>query len=162
MRGRCFPVVPAVAILIVRALGSNPKRGSLSWMLAIPLTASLLLSFWVTWGDMKLANSAREAAEAIRRATGNRSGNVVFQGHWGFRSYMEAFGARPLDFSQFNFTSSDTIVEPYNNDNVVLGPTIMIASNSMVAINTRQWVTTLHPDRSAGFCSSVFGVSLSL
>jgi tetratricopeptide (TPR) repeat protein len=153
-----LPLVPAVAILVVRALGSNPKRGSISWMLTAPLSASLLLSLWVTWSDTKLANSAREAAEVIHRATGNRSGNVLFQGHWGFQYYLEAFGARPLDFQQFNFSSSDTIVEPYNNNNVAPWPPMMIVSNSLVAINTRQWVTTMHRARAAGFYSSIFGV----
>jgi Flp pilus assembly protein TadD len=153
-----LPLVPAVAILIVRALASNPKRDSRSWLLAIPLTASLLLSLWVTWSDTKLANASREAAALIQRATVNRSGKVIFQGHWGFQYYMEAFGARPLDFRHSDFSASDTIVEPDNNDNVVPCPPMMIASSSLVAINTRQWVTTMHRDRSAGFYASVFGV----
>ena len=153
-----LPLVPAVAILVVRALGSNPKRGSMSWMLAIPLSASLLLSLWVTWSDTKLANSAREAAELIHKATANRSGKVIFLGHWGFQYYREAFGARPLDLGQFSFSSSDTIVEPCNNNNVAPWPPMMIVSNSLVAINTRKWVTTMHRARAAGFYSSIFGV----
>jgi tetratricopeptide (TPR) repeat protein len=52
----------------------------------------------------------------------------------------------------------DTVVEPANNDNVVPCPATLSISNYRVTINTRQWVTTLHPDRSAGFYSSVFGV----
>jgi Flp pilus assembly protein TadD len=125
-------------------------------MLATPLTASLLLSLWVTWSDTKLANSAREAAELIHKATGNHSGKVIFQGHWGFQYYMEALGARPLDVSQFKFSSSDSVVEPSNNNNVTPWPPMMIVSNSLVAINTRQWVTTMHCDRAAGFYSSIF------
>jgi tetratricopeptide (TPR) repeat protein/hypothetical membrane protein len=151
-----LPLIPAVAILIVRALGSYPRRGS--WILAGPLAASLLLSLWVTWSDTRLANSAREAAEVICGESQHQSGNVLFQGHWGFQYYMEALGAHPMDQAQLNVSSFDTVVEPSNNCNVVRCPPSLAISNYLVAINTHQWVTTLHPDRSAGFYSSVFGV----
>ena len=78
-----LPLIPAVAILIVRALGPYPKHGS--WMMAVPLTASLLISLWVTWSDTRLANSAREAAEVICGESQNQPENVLFQGHWGFQ-----------------------------------------------------------------------------
>ena len=152
-----LPLVPPVGILIVRALGSNPKRGPLTWILAVPSIASLLLSLWVAWGDMKLANSAREAAEVIYRKTGSQTGKVLFQGHWGFQYYMESLGAMPLDLSQSNLSTSDTIVEPDNNANVTAFSPMMIASSFPVAIDTGQWVATLQRDRSAGFYTSFWG-----
>ncbi len=152
-----LPLVPAVAILIVRALDSNPKCGTRSWIFTVPLAVSLLLSLWVTWGDTRLANSAREAAELIQRKTGGQSGKVLFQGHWGFQYYMEAFGARPLDLRQVDCSSFDTIVEPSNNSNVAPLPSSMIGSCDLVTIHLRRWVTTMHFERSAGFYSSIWG-----
>ena len=152
------PLVPAVAILIARAPGLYPRLGSAWWKLAVPVSASLGLSLWVTWGDTRLANSARQAAALICGEGPHQSEHVLFQGHWGFQYYMEALGARPLDSARFNASAFDTVVEPFNNDNVVRSPATLSISNYLVIINTRQWVTTLHPDRSAGFYSSFSGV----
>jgi 4-amino-4-deoxy-L-arabinose transferase-like glycosyltransferase len=153
-----LPLIPAAAILITRRLDEARRRIQYPpWVYVTPVLVSGLLSLWITSGDAALANSAREAAQIIRGKSGTQSGKVVFSGHWGFQYYMELFGAHPLDLVKQNASAADLIVLPGNNSNRVSFPEGMIASGDWVTIDTKQWVTTLHSDRAAGFYSSVWG-----
>jgi hypothetical protein len=92
-----LPALPAVALLCVRRLRMGGDMGALASPRAVwlGLAAGLILSVCVGYADIRLANSARTAAERI--APEKRKGNTWFSGHWGFQYYMEARGAKPID-----------------------------------------------------------------
>jgi hypothetical protein len=89
-----LPMSPAVAVLIADRLRGweGPRRKLATAAVLVPSAA---LSLWVAWADLKLADSAREAASALASRFGGE--RVWFQGHWGFQYYAEASGLLAVD-----------------------------------------------------------------
>jgi hypothetical protein len=154
-----LPIIPAAAILIARRLDHVQWRYRPTvWALVASLVVSGALSFWVGWGDMTLANSAREAAQILHDKTAGQPGKVFFFGHWGFQYYMQSLGARPLDLAQTKVTSADFIILPINNVNVVPIPVDLTSFSEMIELQDRCWMATMCTERDAGFYASVMGV----
>jgi 4-amino-4-deoxy-L-arabinose transferase-like glycosyltransferase len=170
-----LPLIPAATILIARRLdtrrGNHPlpasrKRDGLDspprrppWALIAPLALSGLLSLWVAWGDMTLANSAREAAYLIHDRNAGQPGKILFFGHWGFQYYMQSLGAQPLGLDHLDtVTSDDLIVQPENNANVPPMPVRLERSREVLTLPDRCWMATMCSDRAAGFYTAFWGV----
>ena len=124
----------------------------------VSLVVSGLLSIWVAWGDMTLANSAREAAQIIHDKTAGQPSRVFIFGHWGFQYYMQSFGAEPMDIKHLKVNAGDFVVQPENNTNVAPIPVELTSSREVIELHDRCWMAVMRTDRAAGFYSSVIGV----
>jgi 4-amino-4-deoxy-L-arabinose transferase-like glycosyltransferase len=153
-----LPLIPAAGILLARCLDAL-RTESFRWrpaMLAIPLAVAAAVSFWLTWADTELANSARTAAALIEQRTRNQPGTVWFQGHWGFQYYMESFGARaavvddpPRLPGDFIATAGDRLLFEVRPE--------FVASRDVIQIPMRLGITTAQGELGAGFFSSDLG-----
>ena len=153
-----LPMLPAVAILIVRRLEDRETSlGKLRWAaLAVPLIISGAIALWVAAGDMALAKTAREAAGYIHEKTREDTSAVWFEGRWGFEYYMQEFGARPLEPDVYRCKFGDLVVIPQYN--TALAPVGMkVATPEHVDFKVHTWVTTMNPDAGAGFYFSGWG-----
>ena len=146
-----LPMAPAVGILLVRAAGNAGTA-----RLLVPLALSFAVSFLVAWGDYSLAGSARDAAKHI---SGKYSGEgrLWFQGHWGFQYYMEAAGAKAIDWKESRVMPGDTIAFPFNNTGLRLmkEESITVAEELEYAPSALVSTMTLGPG--AGFYASEWG-----
>jgi hypothetical protein len=152
-----LPVLPAVALLCVRRLRMETDVGTQAmWRPAwFSLAMGLALSLCVAQADIKLANSARTAAERI--APEKRSGRTWFSGHWGFQYYMEARGGKPIDTRHQDFRLGDTVVTPRNASNRLLARPRIASRNEGFELPVCSWVTTMCAECGAGFYSDLWG-----
>jgi hypothetical protein len=152
-----YPLIPAAAILLAKKLDdanvfSERRRKS---AVAILIVVAGMFSVWVAAGDAALANSARQAAAlSVNKA---KSATVWFEGHWGFQYYMEALGARELDFSNPELKPGDFIVVPSNNIALRINPHQVVAAQESLEFPLKDWVTTTSWQLGAGFYSSYWG-----
>jgi len=154
-----LPLIPAAAILMARRLEQmQGLQRPVLWKLVAPLVVSGLLSLWVAWGDLTLANSAREAAQVVHHKTAGQPSRVFFFGHWGFQYYMQSFGAEPMDLAHLKVNAGDFVVQPENNTNVAPIPAEVTSSREVIELHERCSMAIMRTDRGAGFYSSVIGV----
>lgn len=128
-------------------------------MLVCGLTASALLSLWVSASDAAWANSVRNAAAEIREKTQNEKGSVFFAGHWGFQYYMENFGFKPIDPLNSYFHEGDLLVIDKSGpgeQNAPPGYQTEPAQQSLMH-HPNQLLATMDPAVCAGFYSSFWG-----
>lgn len=114
-----LPLAPAITILILRRL---PTTGPLHFRRFWPLLPAALLALGVAQANASFANQQRAAAHRIATKFATFKGTVWFQGHWGFQYYMEAMGAKPVDFAHPHFQKDDIMVVPRNNTNIRYPP----------------------------------------
>lgn len=154
-----LPLIPAVGILLARRLDSMPALFGPRqiWKLAIPLAVAGIVSLWITWGDVQLANSARLAAENVRERTKLAADRVNFQGHWGFQYYMQSFGFHPFDSDSYDYEGGNVLVLPENNSSVVGVPREFILSRQMLAFDVKAGVSTFQTTTGAGFYCDCWG-----
>jgi 4-amino-4-deoxy-L-arabinose transferase-like glycosyltransferase len=121
---RFLPLVPAVAILLVRRLGASwgnsPAGGWLLW----PLVPAAAVTLSVAVADYQLANSARTAAEQIAAQYKPMGHELWFEGGYGtFQYYMEKLGGQRIDVEQSLLQPGDIVVVPwFNNATLKLPP----------------------------------------
>jgi hypothetical protein len=166
-----LPLIPAVAILITRAIDRREKDrleidclkkdrlelAPSAWVLGALVFASLAISLWLAASDAALAYSARQAAREISGRHTAAQGRLFFMGHWGFQYYMQELGAEPVDMRKNNVTRGDTIVLPKNNVNTRPLAPQFVASTELLEINVNYGVTLLNINADAGFYASVAG-----
>jgi hypothetical protein len=167
-----LPMAPAVVILLIRRLhapaivaaGGTGGRHSPTlpgrtgaatrWW---PILPAALVSLFVTVGDYGLANTARHAASDFQERYENKSGNVWFEGHWGFQYYMQDWKAKPLDAKQGSLVSGDVLIVAINNTNVQRRVPLP-AVGRREHMNFPQFpATTMNSAIRAGFYSSIWG-----
>ena len=154
-----LPLIPAAGILLARRLDSNGahfRRERLVKVLT-PLALAAIISIWVTSADVKLANSARLAAQYVRDHANMDPANVGFEGHWGFQYYMERFGFQPLELTKIKVGTGNLIVLPENNDNIKLIPPQFVESQWLLSLDANIGVATMNTPLGAGFYADVFG-----
>ena len=154
-----LPMVPAVAIVLARRLevGYWGRSAPGARMIAASLVLAGVLAFAVAWADARLADSARKASDEVRRRYSVAASPVYFQGRWGFQYYMQRWGAVPLNIKRFRGNVGDLFVTPRNNTNTVKLATESFAHVDTVEVNVLPWLTTMNPERGAGFYSDVLG-----
>ena len=108
-----LPVVPAVAILLVRRLEARwENRGAVGWWLW-PLIPAAAITLSVAIADYQLANSARTAAKLITSEYKSQSHQIWFEGgHGAFQYYMEKLGGQPMDVERSLLQPGDIVVVP--------------------------------------------------
>ena len=150
-----LPMVPAVGILVARALERRaaPSRG-LAWV-AAPLALSAIVGLTVTAADARVANAQREAVRTIREKAGGRA--LWSEGHWGFQYYAQEAGARQVDVQAMGLSAGDIVAFPYNNTRIVGLPKSLTGPTDHFELPSGFFASTLRQDLGAGFYASVFG-----
>lgn len=154
-----LPMAPAAGLLIARRLNDRKLVDFDSWSagIKISLGAGLLVSLAVLQGDYLLAVATRNNAEQVCEEYKSRLNDLWFQGHWGFQYYMNAAGAKALDFKSSPVKTEDIMAVPSNNTNI-LPPSPKSAVMMEILKMTGPWmVTTCKPEMGAGFYASSFG-----
>ncbi|HTL54365.1 MAG TPA: glycosyltransferase family 39 protein [Candidatus Limnocylindrales bacterium] len=150
-----LPMTPAVAILMARRFEQNLTVLPLG--LRLSLVASAALSLLTAWADCQQAKGVRETAELVCSKYSSRSGRLWFQGHWGFQYYMQAKGARPVDFANPQLTAGDFVCSPELNSNEFpLNPQNSTLDH-VFSVHNFPWLATLNDKVGAGFYSSHWG-----
>jgi hypothetical protein len=155
-----LPLIPAAGILLARRLDgiSVDSLPQLQRKIALALVFSGVVSIWLAKADADWANSAKDAAIFIHQQTENQPGTVWFQGHWGFQYYMQALGARPVDFLRTGMNRGDVLVVPENNADAYRLPTAQfVGSTNLLQIKLPQPISTMRWRSGAAFYSSFYG-----
>jgi 4-amino-4-deoxy-L-arabinose transferase-like glycosyltransferase len=155
-----YPMLPAVSILLIRRMEWRNwlhDRNRLG-LFGVPLAMSLAIALTVTWGDFKLANSARKASAYIQKETAaSPSSSVWFEGHWGFQYYMQNQGAKAFDFRHQPHGSNDVLVLPMKNCNVFYPPPAQFVPWFQFDCEPSKCLITMNDDAGAGFYSDFMG-----
>lgn len=153
-----LPMVPAVAILLARAVQRRDAVGGARRLsLAVPLAAAVALSVLCARADDSFANSYRTAARAVAQRRAGAERPVWFLGHWGFQYYMEAAGARPVDVRQPDVVPGDLIALPATNTNVYPIDPGAVRLVERMPVPLTPWIATLSPQAGAGFHADAYG-----
>ncbi len=152
-----FPMVIAVALLVVRQLEAAGYQGSLVKRAAIPLVLAAFVSLSVGYADFTYAGTAREMARRVHAEKRPRTQKVWFEGHWGFQYYMEQGGAAHMDW---RFVRGDDVPKPAAGDTIVwwvaqydgqFPPYIGMSNLELIEIPAASWVSIMSKDHGAGF-----------
>ncbi len=154
-----LPMVPAAGILLMRRL-DHMSRGSSSYperLAVMPLIPAACLALLVTWADFSLACCQRAAASTICRDLKGYPHTSWFQGHWGFQYYMEACGAKAVDFARPLVAQGDVMIVPVNNANKAgLSPDVFHLAATLRCMPMK-WISTVQKPLGAGFYSDRWG-----
>jgi len=153
-----LPMVPAVAVLLVRRIDGMNKSWKNSHILFWPAIPAICLSLLTVQGDFVLANSARDAAAKISSEYDHGAGKLWFQGHWGFQYYMELKGGEPSERNNLNLLPGDIVVIPQNNNYTFSLPEHI--SRKMIDIKEiplKAVVSTMNKEAGSGFYSHLWG-----
>ena len=148
-----YPMLPAVAVLVTRKLGS----GTISTWAAnknrmlLPLIPALIITISVGWADASLADCQRKAADVIHEKFRKDVDTIWFQGHWGFQYYMERFGAKPIDFKKSRIAYNDIVVIPSNNSNVLMPDRERFKNTHQFELLPCPWISTMSSTLRSGF-----------
>jgi 4-amino-4-deoxy-L-arabinose transferase-like glycosyltransferase len=154
-----LPMVPAVAILVVRRLERNSAAGRKSPRFAVPisLAASAALALLVTRADYLFATATRQTVVETYARFGNEQKNFWFEGHWGFQYYMESLGFAALDVKYSPIKPGDILAWPENNTDTAPPNSEAIARQEQFNIVGPRFLTTMNVAVAAGFYASVRG-----
>jgi len=152
-----LPLVPAVAILLVRrldAIRGNFMAGGWGMWPLIP-TAAITLS--LVMADYRVADSARTAVKQIAAQYTPANHNLWFEGHWGFQYYLEKLGGQPLDVTRSLLQPGDVVVIPWNNANLMPLPPGSVGWVNDLHCSPGSWInlSVASANESGGFYSSV-------
>lgn len=149
-----LPMAPALAILLARAAeDARPGKARV----IIPVALALAVSFFVAWSDYSLAGSARDAAKTIAAKYSGWPGQLWFQGHWGFQYYMEAKGAKAIEWKGQQVSPQDIIAFPYNNTGLRLMPVENYSVIDDFKYSPSPFLSTMTLGPGAGFYASEWG-----
>jgi 4-amino-4-deoxy-L-arabinose transferase-like glycosyltransferase len=146
-----LPLVPAVAILAVRVLSGNLAGNEIPIRLLPPLAIAFAISVTIAIADLMLANSGREAAQAIAARSDLFSQKLWFQGHRGFQYYLQKYGALPVDFSASVLRPGDILIIPSNGNTLVAPSEEDFEPMDGLECRSFPWLTTVHWSTGAGF-----------
>ena len=154
-----LPMLPAASILLVRRLESRhgPDRPDIVGWLWVPLGLSLAVALSAAWADYRLAEAARDAAEAVMRKADVAPARMWFEGHWGFQYYMEQKGARPIDWDKLSMGRDDVVVLPLGNSFLVPLPPDAFKLWFTHEGGTLPWLAVMSPACGAGYYSDAWG-----
>jgi 4-amino-4-deoxy-L-arabinose transferase-like glycosyltransferase len=154
-----LPAVPALGIVLARAIESGGAWRGRRWNLSAALVAVIAMSVaWaVTGGDQQLANAARRAAGTALRQLQSEGHPIWFSGHWGFQWYMEEGGAKPITIAESKMQTGDCVVFPFRNTGVFGPPDEALEAIDIKCVPLRSWMSTMEQSLGAGFYSDVYG-----
>lgn len=156
LNGRSIlPLVPAIAIVLIRRLDRRWQISWPRWMLPALVGPGIAVAVVLAEGDRAAADAQRAAAHRIAQEFGSQK-PFWFTGHWGFQFYMMEQGATPWDERGDQGKAGEFVIYPDNNCNLAVVPwnRERIAE---IADPTRTLVTTMHYARGAGFYAEIWG-----
>lgn len=154
-----LPMIAPAAILIARRV-QWPESGPPKWTdirSYWPLIASAAVTLLVARGDLRLANSARDAAlqTAIKyRPSGAR---IWFEGHWGLQYYLQNVNAQPVDYRRTTLSPGDLLILPSNNTNIDPPAGDSAVLLEVIEFQPCSWLTTMNTATGAGFYAADWG-----
>ena len=107
-----LPMVPAMAILLVRRLEKPRETSATGDRLLWPLIPAAAITLSVVFADYQLANSVRTAAEQIAAKYKSAGQQLWFEGHGGCQYYMEKLGGLPIDVERSLLQPGDRVLVP--------------------------------------------------
>ena len=112
------------------------------------MAASIAFVLLLCRADVAQARSVRHSVNLVLEKYPASRYNVWFEGHWGFQYYMEAAGAKAVDFSHLQLKSGDVVVIPINNTNLKTldGIELVSALKTPVASSIALMNAALAPD----------------
>ena len=154
-----LPMVPAVAILIVRRLERNSVAGWKLPKIAVPvsLTVSAALALLVARADYYFAVATRETAVQTFARFGNEQKNFWFEGHWGFQYYMESLGFTALDVQRSPIKPGNILALPENNTGIAPPNPDATARQESIKVSGPSYLATMNVQVAAGFYASLRG-----
>jgi 4-amino-4-deoxy-L-arabinose transferase-like glycosyltransferase len=154
-----LPMVPAVAILIVRRLERNSVAGWKLPKIAVPvsLTVSAALALLVARADYYFAVATRETAVQTFARFGNEQKNFWFEGHWGFQYYMESLGFTALDVQRSPIKPGNILALPENNTGIAPPNPDATARQESIKVPGPSYLATMNVQVAAGFYASLRG-----
>jgi hypothetical protein len=154
-----LPMVPAVAILIVRRLERNSAAGWKPSKFAVPisLAASAALALLVTRADYLFAVATRQTAVQTFARFGNEQNNFWFEGHWGFQYYMESFKFAALDVQRSQIKPGNILAIPENNTGIAPPNPDATARQEKIEVFGPRVLSTMNVEVAAGFYASLRG-----
>ena len=160
VNGRALlPMAPVVGILLARRLDRRAGKGVLVRRMSSrwALVPAALLAFAVSWADLQLARTSREAAGVLAARLGGQPGTVWFQGHWGFQYYAQLLGFRPLDYRRPAVAAGDLIIKPDGISNPIALPPETVRLEGELLLDGPAGLSTMSIPAGAGFYSDVWG-----
>ena len=154
-----LPMVPAVAILIVRRLERNSAAGRNPQQSAVPvaLAASAALALLVARADYLFAVATRQTAVETFAKFGKEQNNLWFEGHWGFQYYMESSGFAALDVQHSQIKPGNILAIPENNTGIAPPNPDATAKQEKIEVQGPAWLATMNVQVAAGFYASLRG-----
>jgi 4-amino-4-deoxy-L-arabinose transferase-like glycosyltransferase len=152
-----LPMVPAVAILLLRRLQDVGGGSPVSRAAALAACAAVALS--VTWADYHWANEVRAAARRLSESRARPDAPAYFQGHWGFQYYMEQEGWSAMVWQRDVVKPGELIAASSNNYGVPIfhqGPKDVVLIEKHASPEPR-WLHTMSTSVDASFYSSSRG-----
>jgi hypothetical protein len=154
-----LPMVPAVAILIVRRLERNTAVGWKPSKFAVPiaLAASAALGLLVARADYLFAVATQQTAVQTFARFGNEQKNLWFEGHWGFQYYMESSGFAALDVQRSQIKPGNILAIPENNTGIAPPNPEAVARQEEIEVHGPNFLSTMNVQVAAGFYASLRG-----
>jgi 4-amino-4-deoxy-L-arabinose transferase-like glycosyltransferase len=149
-----LPLAPVLGVLAARRIDDVSRAGGVL-LVGLPVAAALAL--FPAWADYAHANAERAAAAVILAGREARGGSLWFVGHWGFQYYMEAGGARPVDFKNIDMRPGDEVAVAYNNSNIYPLPREYFGPAEAVQIRKSRWIRCMDSGMGAGFYADIWG-----
>jgi len=148
-----YPMLPAVAVLVTRKLGSRTISANVinRNRILLPLIPALIVSISVGWADASLADCQRKAADMIHEKFKKDANTIWFQGHWGFQYYMERSGAKPIAFKKSKIGENDILVIPLNNSGLITPNKEKFKNTYQFELMPCRWISTMSSTLMAGF-----------
>lgn len=107
-----LPIVPAVAILIVRRLDALRGNSFKSGWFFLPLVPGAVVTLYIATANFQLANTGRTAATDMTAKFKSAGHQLWFEGHGGFQYYMERMDCQSIDVERSLLQPGDVVVIP--------------------------------------------------
>lgn len=140
-----------------RALHPRSAPFPKAWLRHWPLLPAAAFAAAIVQADAAFAANSCTAARVLHEQLGSRGRTLWFQGHWGFQYYMEALGARALDYRASQIAAGDYLITPEQNTGVVAPPTEVYEFVGNIETEPSACFTTLQLATGAGFYANVWG-----
>jgi 4-amino-4-deoxy-L-arabinose transferase-like glycosyltransferase len=150
-----LPAVPAIALLLARAITRDDDRLPRATIPALAVGAAVALA--VTFADYQLADAGRRAASELSLTHVNPQKTLYFQGSWGFQRYMELAGVEKLAVGSSTLQAGDTVVMAGNNTNVYRLPPQRSKLEHVASFDASRGIALMSRKRRAGFYASIWG-----
>jgi 4-amino-4-deoxy-L-arabinose transferase-like glycosyltransferase/tetratricopeptide (TPR) repeat protein len=154
-----LPMLPAVAILIVRRLDRQFACATVQrrWWPLWPVLPGIAISLGLARADVDLAKTGRLAAAELFARYRTTENKLWFEGHWGFQYYMEQRGAKALERDFALPKKGDIVVVPSEAVNTFDLSTDLVRLLDTLEYRPNTFCSTMSLSAGAGFYAATAG-----